>query len=156
MLRLSSHSAGALALLFFFCLFIYCNCTSGPPASVPATDNGLVNKTWQLKTFTMKEVVGMVYRNKNQIKKDADAYLAGGVSWYFHENGKFKIREGETVSEGVWTADSKSKSLVCNIVTGEKERQLVFTDVYLTDVTFSAELKSFNVTYRVDAVSAGN
>lgn len=98
----------------------------------------------------------MVYRNKNQVKKDADAYLAGGVSWYFHENGKFKIKEGETVSEGEWTADSKSKSLVCRIVTGEKERQLVFTDVYLTDTTFSAELKSFNITYVVDAVSAGN
>lgn len=104
----------------------------------------------------MNDVVGMVYKNKNQIKKSAADYLAKGVSWYFHENGKFKIKEGESVSEGEWKADAKSKSLICNIITDGNERQLVFTDVYLTATTFSAELKSHNLTYTVEAVSEGN
>jgi hypothetical protein len=119
----------------------------------PPVLSNLVDKKWNVTQYQLKVIIGMVYKNKPQLEKEAAAYLQSGVSWVFGKDGKLTVTEGTEVYEGNWQLDPGRQAINAVFQKNQQEVKMVFEQIYLTENTFSANLHYPKVSYSVAATA---
>lgn len=147
----SSNPLVSHCFVFIAALLVGCNGPAGTPNVVSSA--GLVNKSWNMTHFKVKDDVGMLYQNKKQVVKDAAAYEKAGANWHFFEDGRFTITEGGAVYYGQWRINQKRQWLDCVYSKNQEDISLSFANVFLDEKTLTAELHYRNISYTITAVA---